>query len=133
MVRSNQRTVSAIEKAGLLPAAQTRYYNRMLDFSNLSKQERQSVREAWHVDALDAFHDCDIVFVDPDNGLIVHSSEGTAKSNKFILPSELGDYYRQGSSVIYYQHKARRVDSFYVEQHNRLLSSGRFAVHLDLF
>ena len=126
MVSSGKRTVSDIEKAELLSAEHTRYYNRELDFSSLSKQERQSVREKWHADALDTLSNCDIVFVDPDNGLIVRSAEGTAKSNKFVLPSEVGDYYRQGSSVIYYQHKARRTDSFYTKQHNRLLSSEVF-------
>lgn len=76
--------------------------------------------------ALEQLKGCNLIFVDPDNGLIVPSAVGTLKSNKFALPLELADYYRSGSSVIYYQHKARRPDSFYVTQHNRLLHSGAF-------
>ena len=57
---------------------------------------------------------------------MVPSAEGGPKSGKYVLPSELADYYRQGSSVIYYQHKARRPDAFYIEQHEKLLASGCF-------
>ena len=76
--------------------------------------------------ALEQLKGCNLIFVDPDNGLIVPSADGTRKSNKYVLPFELADYYRSGSSVIYYQHKARRPDSFYVTQHNQLLHSGAF-------
>ena len=69
---------------------------------------------------------CDIVFVDPDNGLIVPSADGTPKSNKFVLPFELAEYYRAGASVIYYQHKARRPDEFYTTQNKMLIESGAF-------
>ena len=62
-----------------------------------------------------------VIFVDPDNGIVVPSALGTVKENKFVKPDELVDYYKQGSSVIYYQHKARRSDSFYVDQHKRLI------------
>ena len=63
----------------------------------------------------------DVIFVDPDNGIVVPSALGTVKENKFVKPDELVDYYKQGSSIIYYQHKARRSDSFYVDQHKRLI------------
>lgn len=45
---------------------------------------------------------------------------------KAVLPCELAEYFCNGVSVIYYQHKARRLDSFYIEQHKQLLSSGSF-------
>ena len=64
--------------------------------------------------------------VDPDNGLIVRSAEGKPKSNKYVLPKELECYYQNGSSVIYYQHKARKTDDFYLDQHNKLLNSGKY-------
>ena len=80
----------------------------------------------WHRQALQALHGCDIVFVDPDNGLMVPSADGTAKSNKFVLPYELAEYYNAGASIIYYQYKARRPDEFYIDQHRQLVSSGAF-------
>ena len=60
----------------------------------------------------------DIAFVDPDNGLIAPSAAGRPKEIKYVLRDELASYYSQGSSVVYYQHKARRKDDFYVKQHN---------------
>lgn len=43
-----------------------------------------------------------------------------------MLPMELADYYSAGASVIYYQHKARRADDFYVMQHRNLIDCGAF-------
>ena len=63
----------------------------------------------------------DIVCVDPDNGLIVPSALGRPKESKYVLVNELADYYAQQSSVIYYQHKARKPDEFYIQQHENLI------------
>ena len=122
----HERSVAALERAELLPATHTRYFHQILDFSGLSWQERQSRRAAWHAEALAALDGCEIVFADPDNGWIVPSAERTRRSNKFVLPCELKDYYGQRASVIYYQHQARRKDDFYIGQHRELLSSGGF-------
>lgn len=122
----HERTVAALEAAALLPAENTRYFHEELSFPGKSKQERTSIRAGWHAKALDALKGCDIIFVDPDNGLIVSSADGTARSNKYVLPGELRDYYAGGASVIYYQHKARRKDPAYIDMHNQLLSSGKF-------
>ena len=59
--------------------------------------------------------------IDPDNGLVVPSALGRPKENKYVLPEELAGYYAQGSTVVYYQHKARRKDPFYVRQLEELL------------
>ena len=123
IVWSGRREISALEQAGVLSA---RYFGRLLDSSGGDKITRQAVRMGWHMQALQALHGCDIIFVDPDNGLMVPSADGTAKSNKYVLPYELAEYYHAGSSIIYYQHKARRPDEFYIDQHRQLVSSGAF-------
>ena len=68
----------------------------------------------------------DIVFLDPDNGLLVPSAKGTRRDNKYVTVGELADYYRQGATVVYYQHKARRRDDFYRKQLEDLLCGGLF-------
>lgn len=123
IVRSGDRRVAALEQAALLSAE---YYSRPLDFSETKKSERAALRWEWHSLAKEQLRSCSVIFADPDNGLIVPSAEGSGKSNKFVLPFELADYYRSGASVIYYQHKARRPDPFYTEQHRQLLRSGAF-------
>lgn len=129
IVDCGQRQVSALEKSDLLRAV---YFSKVLDFRNKSKSERVSCRKDWHAAALEELHGCDIVFVDPDNGLMVPSAEGTVKSNKYVTSGELMDYYNRGASVIYYQHKARRQDAFYVEQHKHLLKDFAEASEIGL-
>lgn len=123
IVDSDQREVAVLEKSGIL---QAKYYSEELNFKSQSKSSRIMCREQWHNSALAYIGGCDIIFVDPDNGIIVPSANGTKKSNKYVTHQELADYYKSGASVIYYQHKARRPDSFYVEQHDCLLHTSEY-------
>ena len=123
IVETGQREIVALEIGDILQAT---YYSKPLDFDGKTKAERINLRSNWHKEAAAVLNNTDIVFVDPDNGLIVPSAEGTVKANKYVEPRELADYYSQGSSVIYYQHKARRNDTFYIEQHQSLLSCPAF-------
>ncbi len=113
IVQSETRKVQALQSDQVLEAV---YYTELLDFSEKNKAERKALRTKWHGDALKSLCDQDVVFLDPDNGLLVPSAEGTKRENKYILSNEVTDYYMQGSSVIYYQHKARKPDSYYSEQ-----------------
>ena len=123
IVSSKQREVRALQKDQILKAT---FYSKPLDFFGMGKSERIETRIKWHKAALGSLSGIDVVFVDPDNGLVVPSAAGTRKENKYVTPDELAGYYMQGSSVIYYQHKARRQNSFYTDQHNRLIASSGF-------
>jgi hypothetical protein len=124
IVDSGQRSVRALEDASLLRA---KYFDEPLNFAEIPKADRDTHRQKWHDQALAQLAGCDIIFSDPDNGLMVPSAQETRKSNKFVLPAELAQDYRTGASVIYYQHKARRPDDFYIAQHRQLLQSGMFS------
>ena len=126
VVASGRRQVAALEDPAILPDDKVVYYSEVLDFSHTTKPEREAIRADWHKKALARLKRRDLIFADPDNGLIVPSAENGPKSNKYVLPSELADYYRQGASVVYYQHKARLPDNFYIQQHRQLMSSGAF-------
>lgn len=123
IVDSGKRMVSELECPDILSAS---FYSQILDFTGAGKSDRQTIRSQWHSQAVQQLQNCDIVFVDPDNGLIVPSQDGEPKSNKYVLPYELSDYYNTGASVIYYQHKARLKDEFYIEKNKQLISSGAF-------
>lgn len=123
IVSSGKREVSALQKAQLLDAV---FFSDLLSFSGKTEAERVSFRETWHRNSIAALSDVDIVFVDPDNGLLVPSAARTRKENKYVKPDELVGYYRQGSSVVYYQHKARVPDSVYTNKHKLLLQSSDF-------
>ena len=120
IVEADQRKVSALQNDRILQAV---FYDEALDFAGKKKTERISTREGWHKQAVDQLSELDVVFVDPDNGLVVPSAEGRPKENKYVKPDEFLAYYRKGSTVIYYQHKARRQDDFYIEQHKKLIKS----------
>ena len=123
IVEADRREIASLEQNGLLNAA---YFGEPLDNAVLPEPQRSAYRQAWHEKAMKALAGVDLVFLDPDTGLMVPSKKGTAAANKYVEPEEMADYYAQGSSVVYYQHKARRLDSFYMEQHKSLLESGLF-------
>ena len=113
IVQSEARMIQALQNDNILKAV---YYTEQLDFSEKNKAERKSLRAKWHEDALNVLCDQDVVFLDPDNGLLVPSAEGTRRENKYVLSNEIANYFQQGSSVIFYQHKARKPDSYYSDQ-----------------
>ena len=105
---SNNRNVVALKKANLV--RDTKYFEASL----------VEDREKWHQDALVALEGCKVVFLDPDNGLEVKSAKGKSLK-KYVKKGELADYYNKGSSVIYYQHQARKKDEDYIKQNKELL------------
>ena len=123
IVDGGDRRVSLMEDDRILEAT---FFSERLDLKGLSRDERLSSRCAWYERSLAAMAGMDVVCVDPDNGIVVPSAAGTVKEGKYVLPSELAGYYRQGSSVICYQHKARRSDDHYARLFEGLLATGDF-------
>ena len=118
IVDGESREVRHMENDGILQAT---FFSDCLDFSGKKKVERIERRAEWFTKSLDAMAGNDIVCVDPDNGLVVRSAIGRPKENKYVLPEELASYYAQGSTVVYYQHKARYKDEHYTRQLEELL------------
>ena len=123
IVDSGRRSVASLEEAGVLDAV---YYDAVLDFRGVP--DRMEMRKKWHADALDCLADAEIVVLDPDNGLMVPSAAKTARANKYAELSEIADYCRRPrkTSVIWYQHKARRGDDFYRDQFREILKMEEF-------
>ena len=105
IVDGKHREVRYMENDGILQAT---FFSDCLDFRGMRKAKRIERRAEWFAKSLDVMARKDIVCVDPDNGLVVPSAKGRPKENKYVLPEELARYYAQGSTVVYYQHKARR-------------------------
>ena len=118
IVDGESREVRYMENDGILQAM---FFSDCLDFRGMRKAKRIERRAEWFAKSLDVMDGNDIVCVDPDNGLVVPSVKGRPKENKYVLPEELARYYAQGSTVIYYQHKARYKDDHYTKQLNELL------------
>lgn len=88
------RNIEAIEDSDIVEA----------QFYNIYVAKKQG-RESWHNNALARLKDKDIVFLDPDNGLETEKKS----SQKYVLRSEIEDYYTRGQSIILYQHQPRNI------------------------
>lgn len=87
-----------------------------------------ATRTSWHVKALSRFYDCDIVFLDPDNGMLVKSvGQSAPKSIKYVLPEEIIEYYASGKSVVFYNHRSREKESVYLKRFDWLQTEKRLS------
>ena len=106
---SDKRTVIRLERAKLFKNAL--FWNKILD---------AKIRDKWHLEALKKLSSKDVIFLDPDNGLEVKSTNPYSKNgNKYITYKEVADYYVQGATVIIYNHRNRRPESEYLKRFYR--------------
>ena len=74
-------------------------------------------RGEWHQHALRELSSTDLIFLDPDNGMIVPSAEkDRQKQRKYVLDAEVKDYLNQGHSVLVYQHRPRVNEAIYIDR-----------------
>ncbi len=99
------RSIAALEKADLIPG--TIYYNDAVTVTQ---------RGEWHHRALQELKGADIIFLDPDNGLLVKSvGAKSAKSVKYVFYEEVWDYLEHKKSVLIYNHRCRKPEKEYFE------------------
>ncbi|MDR2869158.1 MAG: hypothetical protein LBV04_01785 [Deferribacteraceae bacterium] len=102
LVNTDKRTVSALEP--LLPDAT--FYGELLDTQS---------RKEWHKKALEKLKGCELIFLDPDNGL-----EISKQDSKHVNYTEVADYFKAGASVIIYQHNDHRGEQGHIARCDRL-------------
>lgn len=88
----------------------TSFYSELLAPVGTPK-ERAYQREEWFKNSIHALRDSDLIFLDPDNGLLISDNSGVKKAHKYALPSEVKAYYCMGHNVVYYCHRGRRNDT----------------------
>ena len=119
MIAQKNRTVFELENLELLKTG--KYFHE-----RLYEPRRQDcvTRSTWHAHALNSMKGCDLVFIDPDNGLLP-KSVGCAsdKSIKYVLPEEIIDYYKAGHSVVFYSHRTREQLEVYLQRFTNLFES----------
>ncbi len=100
VVDVGQRRLDFIERSGVL--SNCRFFSDLLPFAC-------DERDAYFAKLLRFSQGSDLLFFDPDNGLGVASApRGSRNSSKYVYPDEVGRAYRQGHSVLVYQHYPRR-------------------------
>lgn len=117
------RGVGAVEQAGVLPGA--RLCSAVLT-------DAPEARRRYMDDFFGWAKDCDLIFLDPDNGLEVKSTPlGRKDSAKYLYWGELKRAYGTGASVLIYQHFPREERASYVAKLARkiLNRTGAGTVH----
>ena len=110
---SSNRSIKELEKAALIPDAV--YYSDQVPVIN---------RTVWHKKAIEALSGTNLVFLDPDNGLLAKSVRRTScQSVKYVFYEEVTDYLRNKQSVLIYNHRNRKKPSVYFEEIYNLLSN----------
>ena len=100
------RDVKQFERKNAIPGAI--YYHKKLNLRDLKTvAERKVHRDEWHRKALITCEGADLVFLDPDNGLM-EKPKLSKTAEKYIFPCEVAEYYKRGQNVVYYCHKGRR-------------------------
>jgi len=112
IVQDGNRDVKHIREDGVL-LSDTVYYERELSYhglpnnSSAARENRLAYRTEWVKGALETTGKCDIVFVDPDNGLGVSVERHQAKGPKYVYYDELQPYLEREQSLIIYHHIGR--------------------------
>ncbi len=108
IVNSGERSVRAIESADLLPG--TVFSGRKLDFRGCKPHEQGAWRKKWFRKSRRDLNDCDLIFADPDNGLIEQESfrPGRRRHGKGIPECEIAALSKGERPVILYHHNSRR-------------------------
>ena len=102
----DDRSVYKLEQAGLIPGAI--YFDDPVPVAG---------RTEWHNRAMKALAGADLVFVDPDNGMLVKSvSSKSVRSVKYTFYEEVRDYVHRGQSVLIYNHRRRIPEARYFQE-----------------
>lgn len=114
MIYENTRSIKEVQDRHILPLS-TIFYDKPLSFSSDNKLIHK--RNIWHDEALESLLGCDIVFLDPDNGLEVKSyTKASSASKKYVFYDEIPAYYERGQSLIIYNHRDRKPEDEYIKR-----------------
>ena len=105
IANKEKKSVKDIQKSGIITDAI--FYDKKIDASG-SPKERDDFRKKWFIESESALADADLIFMDPDNGLLENGNVSKPGVEKFILPEEVEKYFSAGHDVVYYCHKGRR-------------------------
>ena len=113
IVLSGVRNVASVRRDGILGQG-TCFYTDILAFEDLRgvgariRWLRTQRRATWLEGALRATEGCDMVFLDPDNGLEVGIGPHQLRGPKYAFFDELIPFVQRDQSLLIYHHVARR-------------------------
>lgn len=115
IVLDGERTIDSLEDGGILPN-NTVYFSALLNFHNKytshnkrDRENRKSERENWLEMAIRCVSDCNVIFLDPDNGLEIASCARISqmRAGKFAYYSEIDRLMKGKRACVIYHHLNR--------------------------
>ena len=100
------KSVNDVQDSSILSG--TLFYSAVLKPEG-NPTERETERYLWFQESLQAIAGAELVFMDPDNGLLESDDAGRKDAEKYVLPSEVEGAFNAGHNVVYYCHKGRRT------------------------
>lgn len=108
IVENGRRKINEIEKSRILPD-NTIFYSNPLPLKNIHDK-----RELWFKKSLKELENADIIFLDPDTGILVDSTkQKQINFIKYAFTNEIKEYYEKGKSLIIYNHRDHSKKSEY--------------------
>ena len=105
VVENRNKSVLDIENSGILSG--TRFYSEILKPEG-TPNDREQERSVWFQESMYELKESELIFMDPDNGLLESDDATKLGGEKYVLPSEVESYFLDGHNVVYYCHKGRR-------------------------
>lgn len=104
--KGGNKSVEDVKNLNIIPGAV--FFSEYLNTDTLHCSERNYSRDIWFNKSLETLLGANLVFADPDNGVLTSRKKKSSKgAQKYITRDELSKYY-QNSNVVYYCHKGRR-------------------------
>lgn len=114
--KGDRKSIVDIKDSGIIPKAI--YYSDLIDSSG-KPYERKAKREKWFLKSLKPLDNADLIFLDPDNGLLTNGGAGKRNAEKYVLPYEVEQYFKgeygRKHNVVYYCHKGRRKQDAWIK------------------
>jgi hypothetical protein len=110
IVEGGERCVTLIEQRKVLPESTVFFSEPIPSNGPITRNVRIAIRREWFERAFARTEGCELIFMDPDNGLEIASAPpGSAKSHKYALMQETHRLVARRQSVLVYQHMHRRA------------------------
>ena len=111
------KSVKDIQRSGIIKNAL--FYDKKLDGKG-TPSERDRNRNKWLFESMEELSDAELIFMNPDNGLLESNDASKLSAEKYVIPDEVELYFNAGHNVVYYCHKGRRTDDVWQKYKNTM-------------
>ncbi len=110
IVRSGLRSIQAVEDSSILPST-TLFFSEVAAIQG-KPDDRSNYRLHWFARGLQRLRSCDLLFLDPDNGIeTVSLKKSDFRAGKYVFWREIEQAWGTGKSLVIYNHLNRTASA----------------------